>query len=223
MTAVLRRSSQWGRHLSGATVSTTWRPPLMPPAARAASGAPDKPFENIQDPSQTHEAFRGGQQPPGSDPDVERELKPGKNVPTSAGQAQEELQYAGKGLAQSVEMGVNVLLSKAKDGVAAAQRAVGMQPKRGPEMSSEGMGAAGAMQHPPPGASSGYKSGPLSEDMAQAKYDEVAAAEKSSFPKGEGSVNELFPDMKVAAQEQSNTPERQHQENEDIRRELHKP
>jgi hypothetical protein len=64
---------------------------------------------------------------------------------------------AGKGLAQSVDMGVNVLLSKAKDGVAAAQRAVGMQPKRGPEMSSEGMGAAGAMQHPPPGASSGYK------------------------------------------------------------------
>jgi hypothetical protein len=60
---------------------------------QAASGAPDKPFENIQDPSQTHEAYRGGQQPPGSDPDVERELKPGKNVPTSAGQAKEELQY----------------------------------------------------------------------------------------------------------------------------------
>jgi hypothetical protein len=53
-------------------------------------------------------------------------------------------------------MGVNVLLSKAKDAAAAAQRAVGMEPQRGPEMSHGGMGAAGKMEHAPPGTTSGF-------------------------------------------------------------------
>ena len=62
---------------------------------------------------------------------------------------------AGQGLAESVEMGVNVLISKAKDAAAAAQRAVGLQPDR-PEMSKGTMGAAGKMEYPPPGSQSGW-------------------------------------------------------------------
>ena len=137
---------------------------------------------------------------------------------------------AGKGLAESVEMGVNVLVSKAKDTAAAAARAVGLNTGRGPEMSHGGMGAAGKMEHAPPGTRGGFdkcggqgsqagtagcaavcpirsladslapdclppvaqRSGKgLSEELARAKYDEIAAAEKPAFPEGERSINDL--------------------------------
>lgn len=61
---------------------------------------------------------------------------------------------AGKGLAESVEQAAGVLLSKAKDAVAGAQRALGMEADR-PEMSAGTMGAAGKMEHAPPGVKSG--------------------------------------------------------------------
>jgi hypothetical protein len=63
---------------------------------------------------------------------------------------------AGKGLAESVKMGVDVLLSKAKDTAAQVARAVGVESERGPEMSHGGMGAAGKMEHAPPGTTSGF-------------------------------------------------------------------
>ena len=52
-------------------------------------------------------------------------------------------------------MAANVLLSKGKDAVAAAQRAMGMQSDR-PQMSEGGMGAAGKMEHVPPGSKTGF-------------------------------------------------------------------
>jgi hypothetical protein len=62
---------------------------------------------------------------------------------------------AGKGLAESVEMAANVLLSKGKDAVAAAQRAMGMRSDRR-QMGEGSMGAAGKMEHAPPGSSTGF-------------------------------------------------------------------
>ena len=156
---------------------------------------------------------------------------------------------AGQGLADSVEMGVNVLLSKAKDAAAQVKRAVGMESERGPEMSHGGMGAAGKMEHAPPGTKSGFNrweglqgkegplaclgpasdweppatgacqtcsslpvsspasppspmpphcSGPLSEDLARAKYEEIAGTEKPAFPEGEQSVNEMVSRLHAA-------------------------
>lgn len=61
---------------------------------------------------------------------------------------------AGKGLAESVEQAAGVLFSKAKDAVAGAQRAMGMEVDR-PEMSAGTMGAAGKMEHAAPGVKSG--------------------------------------------------------------------
>jgi hypothetical protein len=202
-------------------------PPLPPPPAAAthaallildlqASGDSKDPFKNIQDPSQTRQAYSaepGGRQVPSNeDEGVEREVKWGKNIPASAEQAKEEVKYvsdgcckccwvlallqgcgwlgrhaaalsavllvllpslsahraapttrrpcapalqAGKGLAESVEMAANVLLSKGKDAVAAAQRAMGMQSDH-PQISEGSMGAAGKMEHAPPGSSTGF-------------------------------------------------------------------
>ena len=64
------------------------------------------------------------------------------------------LPQAGEGLAQSVEAGVKSMLDKGKDFVEAAKRSVGMESDR-PAMSQEHMGAAGKMQHAPPGAEEG--------------------------------------------------------------------
>jgi hypothetical protein len=63
----------------------------------------------------------------------------------------------GKGLAKSVQQGVGVLVNKAKDAASAAARSVGLDSGRGPEMSNNSAlhdhGAAGKMEHAPPGES----------------------------------------------------------------------
>ncbi|KAI7841377.1 hypothetical protein COHA_004995 [Chlorella ohadii] len=213
---------QWRRCLRAAAQQR-----LQFSSSALASRAADKGLSDLQDPSKTRQAYSHepeGREVPGAEAEgVEREIKWGQNIPASAEQAKEELKYvganaavlAGKGLAESVEQGVGVLLSKAKDTVAAAQRAVGLGSSR-PEMSAGTMGAAGKMEHAPPGASSG---GPVGN--AEAKYQEISDTEKPHFPKGEQSVNDKFPDMHEAASLQSNTPERQMAESERIRCELH--
>ncbi|PRW59608.1 transcriptional regulator [Chlorella sorokiniana] len=186
-------------------------------SALAGRAAAKGQFEDMQDPSKTRQAYSHepeGREVPGPEAEgMEREIKWGQNIPASPEQAKEELKSAGKGLAESVEQGVGVLLSKAKDTVAAAQRAMGMSSSR-TEMSAGTMGAAGKMEHAPPGASSGGPSG-----NAEAKYQEISDTEKPHFPQGEQS----FPDMYEAASLQSNTPEGQMAESERIRSELRKP
>ncbi|KAL4458686.1 hypothetical protein ABPG75_013551 [Micractinium tetrahymenae] len=211
-------------------------PPLLA-AARRLSGSPatqlaDKGMRDAQDPSKTWPAYSHGEDrakdsapssqgvPREEDTGTEREVKWGQNIPASAEQAKEELKFAGKGLAESVEQAAGVLLSKAKDAVAGAQRAMGMETDR-PEMSAGTMGAAGKMEHAPPGVKSGGPAG--SRENAEAKYGEISDTEKPHFPAGERTVQEMYPDMGTAASEQSNTPDQQRAENERIRRELRGP
>ncbi|KAL4420142.1 hypothetical protein ABPG77_010358 [Micractinium sp. CCAP 211/92] len=210
---------------------------LLPAAARRHSGSPaaqlaDKGMRDAQDPSKTWAAYSHGEDrnkdsapssqgvPQEEDLGTEREVKWGQNIPASAEQAKEELKFAGKGLAESVEQAAGVLFSKAKDAVAGAQRAMGMEVDR-PEMSAGTMGAAGKMEHAAPGVKSGGPAG--SRENAEAKYGEIADTEKQHYPAGERSVQEMYPEMGTAASEQSNTPDRQRAENERIRRELHEP
>ena len=65
-----------------------------------ASADSKDPFQNIQDPSQTRQAYSaepGGRQvPTNEDEGVEREVKWGKNIPTSAEQAKEEVKYVSR-------------------------------------------------------------------------------------------------------------------------------
>ncbi|PSC71063.1 hypothetical protein C2E20_5565 [Micractinium conductrix] len=184
----------------------------------AAAPAGEGGMRDSQDPNKTWEAYSNepeGRAVPGPEAEgVERKVVLGENIPASAEQAKEELKYAGKGLAQSVEQAAGVLLSKAKDAMAGAQRAAGMESDR-PEMSAGTMGAAGKMEHAPPGAGGGGV-----KYNADAKYQEIAGTEKPHFPEGERSVQDMFPEMATAAGEQSNTPDRQKEENERIRREM---
>lgn len=49
----------------------------------------------------------------------------------------------------------------------------------------------------------------VDQQHAEAKYGEISLTEKPPFTRGEGSVNEMFPNMSEAAHLQSNTAEDQ--------------
>lgn len=51
--------------------------------------------------------------------------------------------------------GVSAMINKGKDHVAGAKRRMGMETPERPAQSEEHMGAAGKMQHAPPGATEG--------------------------------------------------------------------
>lgn len=75
-----------------ASVGCSHTPSLQALVLQATPGTPDKPFESIQDPSQTRQASDGGHTPPtAADEGVEREVKWGANIPASAEQTAHEL------------------------------------------------------------------------------------------------------------------------------------
>jgi hypothetical protein len=132
-----------------------------------------------------------GPKTPPEEEGAERQIKPGVNSPDTLGKAVQETLGAASSLAERVSTSFK-----------AAASAIGLSSDKHSNLSQDEIhGAAGKMQHAPPGSVSGGAA--ADRPHANAKYAEISGTEKPHFPKGEQSVNELFPDMAEAAKLQN--------------------
>lgn len=124
----------------------------------------------------------------------EKEVRYGVNTPRNASEFISEASHATTGLAQSISKTIKATAT-------AVKRSLGMTDEK-PLSKPEIHGAGGMMQYAPPNVRD--PGGPAKDRAhAEAKYEEIRRAEKPHFPKGEESVNEMFPDMAEAAKLQN--------------------
>ena len=128
----------------------------------------------------------------------EKQVKYGVNTPRSAGEFAKEASHTASGIVESLKDTIKVTAT-------AIKRTLGMEEKPMSNSSKNIHGAAGKMQHAPPEVGRDLPAGgpAASRAHAQAKYQEIADTEKPHFPRGEQSVNELYPDMTEAAKLQN--------------------